>query len=220
MQQFSDECQMMLLWYAGFIESRQSIFLDLRSMTETSRSMTLSYVAEGKLLPLARGKLDDLLDAYSEDGMFEHLLGKAFVAFAYQMWEDFARPEIARALHVKVELVTSDLMGEWRRLRHWIMHPSDKTERAFFKEATLMATLLNLPRLKTPEITREMISALTLKLNSLRIEVNPDSQEPGLEMVPIPDEIKDKIIEDADSRRESIKFFDEIRVGMALHPSC
>ena len=53
--------------------------------------------------------------------------GMKFVVFSYQLWEEFARPNIAQALGTTHNDVESDLMGEWRHLRNWIVHPDEKT---------------------------------------------------------------------------------------------
>ena len=82
-------------------------------------------------------------------GEFEKTYAKSFVVFSYQLWEEFARPNIAQALGTTHNDVEADLMGEWRHLRNRIVHPDEKTEEAYFKNAKLLAKISADPRLGT-----------------------------------------------------------------------
>ena len=64
-----------------------------------------------------------VLDAFSAGGEFETTFAKSFVVSAYQMWEEVTRGDIAKALGTSHNDIRSDLMGEWRHLRHWLVHP-------------------------------------------------------------------------------------------------
>ena len=123
-----------------------------------------------------------MLDAFSAGGDFETLYAKSFVVFTYQIWEDFARPTIAQALGVAHTDVQSDLMGEWRHLRNWLVHPDEKTEESYFKNANILAGILGEVRPGTPEVNPDMLFPLMGYLNSLHVIVNPDDLSPGLQI--------------------------------------
>ena len=128
---------------------------------------------------LPRGKV---FDAFSAGGEFEQIFAKALVVFAYQRWEEFARPRIAEALGTKHANVKSDVMGEWRHLRNWLVHPDEKTEEAYFKNADLLAKIPRSPRPGTPEIGSDMVTFMMGYLNCLHAVVNPDGLPPGIEL--------------------------------------
>ena len=107
---------------------------------------------------------------------------KAFVVFAYQRWEEFARPRIAEALGTRHADVKCDLMGEWRHLRNWLVHPDEKTEHAYFKNADLLAKIPASPRPGRPEISSGMVVFMMGYLNSLHAVVNPDGLDPDIEL--------------------------------------
>ena len=73
-------------------------------------------------------------------------------------------------------------MGEWRYLRNWLVHPDEKTEKAYFKNANLLAKIPRSPRPGTPEIGSGMVTFMMGYLNCLHAVVNPDGLPPGIEL--------------------------------------
>ena len=212
MRQFADECQMMLVWYAGVLRSREMILRHLSAEADSGQPITVSGVRpDGATSVWARVSRDRALSAFSEDGDFQRLYGKAFVIFVYQVWDDFARPRIAEALTVAKEDVQSDFMGDWRLLRHWIVHQGQKAEQDYFDRAKEMPRMLNLQRGTPPEITADMIFALMERLNSLQISVNPESQEPAFKKVSMPPEIAEEIAKQAAEEGYQVLSFPSLR---------
>ena len=115
------------------------------------------------------------------------------VVLAYQRWEEFARPRIAEALGTKHADVKSDLMGEWRHLRNWLVHPDEKTEEAYFKNADLLAKIPGSPRPGRPEVKSNMVMFMMGYLNCLHAVVNPDGLPPGLELSAVDPSMKEQL---------------------------
>ena len=204
-QQFARECQMMFVWYVGVLQGREAMLRHMDAIAPTEEVTFRSRRPDGTYAARARASREEVIGAFSQDGSFQNLYGKAFVVFAYQIWEDFTRPRIAEALKVLKDDVRADLMGEWRLLRNWVVHQTQKAERDFFDGAPELARSLNL-QAGMPEITGDMVAALMEKLNSLRIDVNPLSQPPAFERVPLPPAVVEAI------RRKA----EEQGVGMAV----
>ena len=125
MQQFSSDCQMMLVWFAAILGSQNAMRSHLNNIAEQDKPFTINtYRPDGRVdSVLARVPVDSVVDAFSEAGDFERLYAKAFVVFTYQIWEEVARPKIATALKVESPgHITADLMGDWRHLRNWLVH--------------------------------------------------------------------------------------------------
>ena len=143
MWRFATECQRMVVLYAGVLLSRATIQSQIGS--ERDRDTPFAITTTGKdgdvsgiwaWLPTGV-----VLDAFSAGGEFETTFAKSFVVSAYQTWEEVTRPQIAEALDTSHNEIRSDLMGEWRHLRNWLVHPSEETEVAYFKNANLLARI-------------------------------------------------------------------------------
>ena len=148
----------------------------------------------------ARLPAGQVLDAFSQDGEFERLYAKSFVVFSYQMWEDIARPRIARAFGVSHNDVRSDLIGEWRYLRNWLVHPDDHTEQAYFENSKILAVILGDLRPGHPEMKADMVFPLMGYLNSLHVIVNPESLDPAMEITDLDPKLAQQIsLEHTDS---------------------
>ena len=120
MWRFAADCQIMVVLYAGVLHSRGRIQAQLGGNIDREKPFAVATDdRDGNVGAvwawLPRG---NVFDAFSAGGEFEQTFGKAFVVFAYQRWEEFARPRIAEALGTKHADVKSDVMGEWRHLRH------------------------------------------------------------------------------------------------------
>lgn len=100
--------------------------------------------------------------------------------FAYHTWDEAARPKIAQALKVKTEEVKSDLMGEWRRLRNWVVHPSERNKKRMLKGAKNLVRALGLQQ-DDPILTTDMAFRLMEYLDRMQVDVNPKSLEFGLQ---------------------------------------
>lgn len=174
--------KMALVLYAGVLGSRKRIQAQLASDGGQDKPFTLSGAYRGSTAMWASLPRGMVLDAFSEHGAYETLYAKAFVVFTYQLWEEFARPKIAAALGVKLDDVRSDLMGEWRHLRNWLVHPDEDTEKAYFRNAQLLAKIEAGLKPGSPEMSADMIFPMMGYLNSLHVVVNPQGASPALEI--------------------------------------
>ncbi len=187
MQQFSADCQMMLIWFAGILGSQKAIQRHLDEVAERDEPFSInSYRPDGRVdSVLARVPVEKVIDALSAAGEFERLYAKAFVVFTYQIWEEVARPRIATALKVEdSNHVAANLMGEWRHLRNWLVHRTETTEQEFFEKAKTLPRLLRMPR-NEPCVTADMVFTLMQRLNRMQVDVNPGSLEFGLKIAPL-----------------------------------
>ena len=187
MQQFSTDCQKMLIWFAGILGSREAIKSHLDKLTAQGKPLSVNtYRPNGRVdSVLASLPVEDVVEAVSADGEFERLYAKAFVIFTYQIWDEVARTRIAKALKVeKPNHVTSDLMGDWRHLRNWLIHRTETTEKDFFEKSKTLPRLLDMPR-GEPSLTAGMVAVLMRQLNNMQVDVNPGGLEFGLELTPI-----------------------------------
>ena len=187
MQQFSSECQMMLVWFAAILGSQNAMRSHLNNIAEQDEPFTINtYRPDGRVdSVLARVPVDSVVDAFSEAGDFERLYAKAFVVFTYQIWEEVARPKIATALKVESPgHITADLMGDWRHLRNWLVHRTKTTENDFFRKAKTLPQVLNIQP-GDPGLTANGVATLMQHLNHMQVDVNPRSLDFGLTTIPV-----------------------------------
>ena len=187
MQQFSSDCQMMLIWFAAILGSQNAMRSHLNHIAEKDEPFTINtYRSDGRVdSVLARVPVDSVIEAFTEAGDFERLYAKAFVVFTYQTWEEVARPKIAAALKVENPgHISADLMGDWRHLRNWLLHRTNTTERDFFRKAKTLPKILNMQP-GDPSLTTNGVATLMQHINHMQVDVNPLSLDFGLTPMPV-----------------------------------
>ena len=187
--QFLDDCQTMIVWYAGIERFQDSIHRRLSETVPRDEPFRVSNLyPNGEERVLVQVPGDMVIDVFSRGGAFELAYTKAFVVFAYHMWEEAARPKIASALKVQTAKVKSDLMGEWRHLRHWVVHTSEENWARMFTEANNLVRSLGLQQ-EDPILTPDMVFHLMERLNRMQVDVDPKSLGFALETTPIAPEM-------------------------------
>ena len=187
MQQFSSDCQMMLVWFAAILGSQNAMRNHLNHIAEQDEPFTINtYRPDGRVdSVLARVPVDSVIDAFTEAGEFERLYAKAFVVFTYQIWEEVARPKIATAMKIeKPDHITADLMGDWRYLRNWLVHRTKTAESDYFRKAKTLPQILNMQP-GDPSLTANGVATLMRHLNHMRLDVNPLSLDFGIALEPL-----------------------------------
>lgn len=189
MEQFSADCQMMLVWFSAVLGSQQAMRSHLAGIAEHDEPFTInSYGLDGRPESvLASVPVVDVVAAFEEAGKFERLYARAFVVFVYQTWEHVVRPSMAAALQIAdVDDIKSDLMGELRCLRNWIIHPiaNSKAEAKFFAKAPVLQRALGMKH-GEPSLTAAKVAVLMQFLNNMHVDVSTDGSEFGIEAVPI-----------------------------------
>ena len=187
MQQFSSNCQMMLIWFSAILGSRNAMRSHLNDVAKQDEPFTINtYRPDGRVdSVLARVPVDTVIEAFTEAGDFERLYAKAFVVFTHQIWEEVARPKIATALKVeKPDHITADLMGDWRHLRNWLVHRTETAEGDFFRKSKMLPQILNV-RPGDPSLTASGVATLMQQLNHMQVDVNPRSLDFGITRRPM-----------------------------------
>ena len=190
MERFSADCQMMLVWLSAVLGSQHAMRSHLAEVAEQDEPFTLnSYGPHGRPESvLASVPVADVVAAFEDAGKFERLYAKAFVVFVYQTWEHAIRPRMAAVLQVaNVNDIRSDLMGELRCLRNWLIHPivDSDAETEFFAKAHVLQHALGMKR-GDPSLTAANVAVLMQYLNNLQVEVSAGGAEFGLQTAPVP----------------------------------
>ena len=180
MWKFVSECHMMIVLYAGILFNRD-VMRHAWSADEQLDSLRFAYAnTDGKRLSVRVPK-QKVIDAFTEDGVFERLYAKSYVVFTYQLWEESVRPQIAKSLNVEHDDVKSDLMGEWRHLRNLLVHPSKENHRTFVDNSDIL-TKLRVVNDETLDIDSSRVFSLMAHLSTLQVVVNPKGLDPGIEL--------------------------------------
>ena len=186
MQQFSSDCQMMLIWFVGVLNSRGAILHHLDALARRGEPFTINSLRpDGRVESVfAQMPAEKVIGTFSDAGEFERLYAKAFVVFTFQIWEEVARPKIAIALKVEPDHIEANLMGEWRHLRNWLVHRTKNAERDYFDKAGMLVQLLR-SQPNEPSLTADKVFILMQYLNRMSVEVNPNAMEFGIEPAPL-----------------------------------
>ena len=175
LNQFSADCQRMFIWFAGILGSRDAIKHHLDQLAEQGKPLSVNtYRPNGRVdSVLASLPVEDIVEAVEKGGEFEMLYAKAFVVFTFQIWEEVTRGKIATILNLDdPKHVKSDLMGDWRLLRNWLVHQNESAESEFFKKGKTLPRLLGMQP-GEPNLTAGMVAVLMKQLNRMQVDVSP-----------------------------------------------
>ena len=186
MRTFSRECHMMTTWFVGIMASRTAMREHLERLASQGEPLRITTLRpDGRVAAvLAEMPAEEVIESIVDAGDFERLYANSFVVSTYHLWEETIRPKIATAIKVDPCHVKADLMGEWRWLRHWIVHRSKNAEDDFFQKARTLANVLGLQR-GNLSLTANNVMHLVQNLNNMKIEVNPRSFEMGFALASV-----------------------------------
>ena len=182
----SNECQLMFVLYHSVLYAQNPIqeHLGLEASTDAYYVGFDEYSDRADPHVYSFIPWKEVADAFSPNGLYETMHAKSFVIFAYQLWEEFARREIERLLEVRLNDVKSDLMGEWKHLRNYLVHPSKKNHQSYFNNVSLLPELPTQTDPKNPVVTANMMKPLLNCVNSLHLVVNPNNLHPSTTLCP------------------------------------
>ena len=184
MHQLITEAQLMLVWGVGLINSRDTIRNDLdesiRSFFQCPSPATVQHADVAvspevdRILKInIRVPPSRVTEAFRLRGDVERLFARAFVVFIYHLWDESTRPIIANTLRVpKKNSVKADLMGDWKHLRNWIVHPNQGTENDYFSRSTIFIRELHLQHERQPAITMSSVMTMIDLLGAMQIRVD------------------------------------------------
>ena len=184
-QRFSEDCQMMLVWYVGVLNSRQAMQKTLDDLAQRNEPLQIRTVRpDGRVdVVLAQVPVERVIDAITDAGEFERQFAKAFVVNTATAWEHGVRPTLAAILQVAPNDIECPLMGELTRLRNWLLHPTKHAELQYFDKAKTLAQNLG-STTGDPNVTAASVLTLMRLLNNMSVMVDPHSVGPAFELVP------------------------------------
>ena len=123
LEEFIDECHSVLICYFWAVVGMENTKDILAQEYEGNTPVTIE-LAENDATDLVRTRIlgNEAIEMFSSGGRFERLQARSLVTYVFTEWESVTRRKITTLLGVKSEDVRSDLMGDWRRLRNWLLH--------------------------------------------------------------------------------------------------
>lgn len=108
--------------------------------------------------------------AHSEkNGAFTDILAKTLIVLMYTEWDELHRHNMAQELGVKAGDLKSDLMGDLRHVRHWIVHNKSRVD-AKCKAIKLLPWSLS--EGEVLNINKEQMAQLMDHINSMQVRVS------------------------------------------------
>ncbi len=178
LEEFIDECHSFLICYVGAamgLDNTKDIF----AQGYEGNAPVSIEVSENDPTELVRTRIlgYEAIEMFSSEGRFEKLQARSLVISIFTEWESVTRRKIATLLGVKTDDVKSDLLGDWRHLRNWILHKDGDAEERYFNAAEGLARHLGSQR-GEPEVSTPEVMKLMGLLSSLVVIVNPGNVEP------------------------------------------
>ena len=169
---FAEDFQMMVAWYAGILWGRGAMLSTMRDLALRGAPLIIATFrpdgSEDQVL--AEVPTQRVVASIANAGEFERQFAKTVVVNTFTAWDHGARLELADILGVSRNDITSDLMGEWRRLRNWLVHPIQDKEDDYFAKAPTLVQALRSTR-GNPSVTAVDVATLAGLLNNMSIKV-------------------------------------------------
>lgn len=89
---------------------------------EANQTMLVGNTPPEQGRPQATIRMQDLVAFSSKDGSFTDTLAKSLIVLLYSEWDELYRHRFAKDIAVEASAVRSDLMGDIRQIRNWIVH--------------------------------------------------------------------------------------------------
>lgn len=103
------------------------------------------------------------------DGDFSDIIAKALLIRMYAEWDERYRHQIAEEFTVEAKCVRSNLMGDLRHVRHWIVHGKSVVGASVTKICVLPWKLADGDALR---VTSAMFREFADCVNSMQVEVD------------------------------------------------
>ena len=178
LEEFIDECHSVFICYFGAVMGMDNTKDILAQEYEGNTPVTIE-LSDNDATDLVRTRIlgNEAIEMFSSGGRFERLQARSLVISIFTEWEAVTRRKLATLLGVKADDVKSDLFGDWRRLRNWLVHKDGDAEKQYFNALGGLAGHLG-SRRGEPEVTTPEVFKLMELLSSLVVIVNPDNVEP------------------------------------------
>ncbi len=177
LEEFIDECHSVFICYFGAVMGMDNTRDIFAQAYEGNTPVTIE-LSDNDATDLVRTRIlgNEAIEMFSSEGRFEKLQARSFVIAIFTEWEAVTRRRLATLLGVKPEDVQSNLMGDWRRLRNWLVHKDGDAEKQYFDAGEGLARHLG-SRRGEPEISTSEVFKLIEQLRSLVVIVNPGNVE-------------------------------------------
>lgn len=171
LENFVEQCHTAFVCYLGAVSSMDAMRQRFERMQDENSLVGLQ-ISSTDTRDVVRPMIlsGDATEIFSDGGKFESLQAWSFVANVFTEWESVTRRRVSGLLGVDLQRVESDLMGDWGRLRNWLLHKDGRAEIQYFGKAPNMVTRLNSSR-GQPEVTAAGVSDLMSMLRHLVVVV-------------------------------------------------
>ena len=178
LEEFIDECHSFFICYFGAVMGMDNT-RDIFAQAYEGNTPVAIELSDNDATDLVRTRIlgSEAIEMFSSGDRFEKLQARSFVIAIFTEWEAVTRRRLATFLGVKPEDVQSNLMGDWRRLRNWLVHKDGDAEKQYFDAGEGLARHLG-SRRGEPEISTSEVVKLIEQLRSLVVIVNPGNVEP------------------------------------------
>ena len=179
LEEFVDECHSIFICHISAVKSMEATQEHLSEILQDNQPVNITAtLGNNQPRVINTGALGREATAlFSSEGKFQELQARSFVVSIFAHWEHVVRPMLACQLGVNDRKVESNLMGDWRRLRNWLIHRGARgTEDDYFGKAKELPCLLD-SRRGEPKVTTREVLLLVERLRILTVVVNPDGQE-------------------------------------------
>ncbi|MBD2612334.1 MAG: hypothetical protein RMY62_023595 [Nostoc sp. ZfuVER08] len=118
--------------------------------------------------PHSQIRMRDALLYSEKDGVFSDTIAKSIIVAIYSEWDEMYRQKIADEVGVEAKNLASDLMGDLRHVRNWIVHNKSVVDKNHKKIKILPWQLHQGEELK---VSSEMFSSLIDAINVMQVAV-------------------------------------------------
>jgi len=182
LEEFRTACQRQYIAFLGMVNGRDIAYERFEKLMK-DRDKTV-YVGtafpEDEQRPghsaIGEIPVGQLLDGLAPGGDFETEHAKAVIVMIFGMWEERHRQDVATAMSVRKNQVTSTLMNDIRHVRNCILHDGSVICEGVVKKLVLLPQIWTIVPGEL-RILEGMLHGLMEQVNALRVEI---SSQPSL----------------------------------------
>ena len=171
---FQERCHQYFTCFTFATRGLQHVAENLRPhiVEQQNQSLFIGSGHPNEAKPHSQIKMKDALLYSKKDGIFSDTIAKSIIVAIYSEWDEMYRQKIANEVGVETKSITSDLMGDIRHVRNWIVHNKSLVDKNHAKIKILSWQLHEGQELK---VSSEMFSILIDEVNVMQVAVKTAS---------------------------------------------
>lgn len=164
-------------YFTGYVFSQKGMELVVNSLPEPNgpeQHITIGVGPPENGVALARLNYNEVRRDASLEGAYLDRIAKSLLVLVYAEWDEVTRARVAESFGVKTKMVTSDLMGDLRHVRNWIVHNKSVVDKNAGK-LKLLNWGLEVGQVLT--VNKERMEVFMRQINHMLVQIDLENEQ-------------------------------------------